>query len=870
MQLTYTQGLVKGQTDPIAGSKLFLQQAGQYVNIYATTIPLTAAVQHANKTYLIVEQLPVNRAWGPLPSNDVWLYWDINMATGVVTRGYTTRSPLYGTTVPPSAELDQHFYDLTNKVMKVYTGTGWVDKLRVFAASIQSNTLSLYNFASQVGLSGSYTGGYILYGMTGKAIKDDDGTFVNTSSSYMIKGGSFNYPLSLEYEPVYATAGSVLPALSLVKYIDVGIVGLASHMAEEWATCIAVESAVVGSAVTLVHYGIVRSDQFGFTAEQVGKNIWLGNSGDFTFERPADLTAQLVGYVIDLDAIFFAPRVDTQSSGPQGLRGIAGPTGPIGLQGTTGPTGAQGERGFAGVNGPTGAQGFPGPTGPQGLPGSIGAIGSTGPTGSTGPRGFQGNVGPTGPQGVQGIAGLNGVTGPRGGIGPTGPQGVQGVQGEIGLTGQVGPTGPRGNTGPTGSTGPQGIQGDTGLAGQVGPTGPRGNAGPTGPQGAQGDVGEIGPVGARGIQGEIGPTGPQGIQGTQGPTGPQGDVGLRGVQGIQGVAGPTGPTGPAGIEGPTGPQGEIGPTGTRGPAGQTGSQGLQGVQGNNGPTGPAGPQGIQGNAGPTGPTGPQGYTGPTGPAGFVGPTGPAGNGSTVPGPTGPQGTSGPTGPQGLVGPTGADSSVPGPTGATGPMGPQGIQGITGPTGPQGNAGPQGDAGPQGSQGIQGPTGPQGIQGIAGPTGADSTVPGPTGPQGLQGPQGIEGPVGPTGPQGNVGLQGIQGIPGFGNGSLEVITATASTISFDLVNKPAALQLVLDTTNVTDLSLVNAAYQVQTVILFIKQSLNAVDVTWPASFKFAALPPDMTVTPADTHLVLQLMTIDNGLSWYAFVLGNNIG
>ena len=506
MQLTFTQGLVKGQVDPIANSKLFLQKSGAFVNIYTTTVPLTAAAQHGTKTYLITEQLAVNKAWGPLPSSITsWLYWDINLATGNVTRGITNIQPLYGTSLPEVANPDQHFFDLTTKTMFVFDGTVWVENIRVFAGYVTSPgaQLVLFNFESQVGLTGDYKGGYILYGLTGKGIKDDDGTFVNTASNYMIKGGAFNYPLQFDYEPTYAIAAQPTPALSFLHFDEEGVVSLASHTAGKYATAFGLTPAVLGQELEVKFYGVIRSDQLTFKQTEINNTLWLDEAGAYTFERPAGLVAQLLGIVIDTNSFFLAPKLDMQLVGPMGVQGPTGPQGPA-----SGPTGPQGQ------------------FGPQGVAGVTGPQGDVGPTGPIGPQGHNGI------QGVQGQPGLRGVPG-ESITGPTGPVGAHGV------------TGPQGSNGPTGPQGTQGFPGPTGPQGFTGATGPAGFVGPTGPQGTPGQAG--GPTGPAGI------VGPMGATGDVGPTGPQGAIGLRGPTGPEGIAGVTGPTGSIGMAGPTGP-----------------------------------------------------------------------------------------------------------------------------------------------------------------------------------------------------------------------------------------------------------------------------------------------------------------------------
>jgi hypothetical protein len=51
-----------------------------------TTTPFMGVIAHKNKGYLIVEQMPINRAWGPIPAELTWLYIDINMTTGALIK----------------------------------------------------------------------------------------------------------------------------------------------------------------------------------------------------------------------------------------------------------------------------------------------------------------------------------------------------------------------------------------------------------------------------------------------------------------------------------------------------------------------------------------------------------------------------------------------------------------------------------------------------------------------------------------------------------------------------------------------------------------------------------------------------------------
>lgn len=674
MKLPFTQGILTGQTDPTYGNKLFLQLnsgVDTYVAIYVSPDPTIIAFADGNSNYVSEERFTNLRAWGPFRSvdEDIYLFWDINRATGLLSHGYTKIVPVYANVAPTDPIKDLHWFDLTAKSMKVWNGEGWTDVIRVFAGILSNGwKITPYDFKSQAPtLNVPCEGGFVLYATDGNGLKFSDGRFATSNSDISLHFGSYSQPLNLENISIHAIASESIPKYSMVRAVGENEIGLASGSDDRWAVGMVETDASFGEPVKIIRQGFIKNEQWKFQPPY-NKTLYLGDNGTFTVTRPNRSTVQIVGTIMFSDTIMLNPQFDSQ------IRGEIGPTGPTGVQGVAGPTGPQGEigpTGPVGVLGPTGpVSTVPGPTGPQGIQGVSGPTGPTGeigPTGNIGPTGPQGIAGPTGPQGIAGPTGPTGadstVPGPTGNIGPTGPQGIAGPTGPAGDQGEEGVRGP---TGPIGNTGPTGPQGFTGPIGITGPTGPAGITGPTGPTGAASTV--AGPTGPAGITGPTGadstvpgPTGPRGFEGPTGPTGPKGDSGFNG------------PTGPVGLIGPTGPQGNAGPTG---PIGLHGGDLFLGDYDSDGAghmVNPPVPTGVciaiddvtydiyrydyanaiwEWHGSIVGPTGPQGPTGPTGAA------------STI---------AGPTGPQGITGPTGADSTVPGPTGPTGPSTPRFMQ-----------------------------------------------------------------------------------------------------------------------------------------------------------------------------------------------------
>lgn len=97
-----------------------------------------------------------NSSWGPTPVGPftAYLYWDVNLATGALTRGFTHLVPAFGVTQPASPGKDQHWFDTNTNIMKVWDGAHWTPKGRVFAGSFAGggNVINEYALGSQVGI----------------------------------------------------------------------------------------------------------------------------------------------------------------------------------------------------------------------------------------------------------------------------------------------------------------------------------------------------------------------------------------------------------------------------------------------------------------------------------------------------------------------------------------------------------------------------------------------------------------------------------------------------------------------------------------------------------------------------------------------
>jgi hypothetical protein len=78
------------------------------------------------------------------------------------------------------------------------------------------------------------------------------------------------------------------------------------------------------------------------------------------------------------------------------------------------------------------------------------------------------------------------------------------------------------------------------------------------------------------------------------------------------------------------------------------------------------------------------------------------------------------------------------------------------------------------------------------------------------------------------------------------------------------------TNVTAFNIGSTANAMHSTMLFIRQAGNGnVAFAWPNNINFGGPAPDISTTAAGLLDVIQLITYNHGLTWYAFVLGRGM-
>jgi hypothetical protein len=220
--------------DKDTSKPLFLQknQNGN-INLDVLSEYIIISFAHGNANYLYEERIPVANAWAGFTqtTGKMWfLYWDINTATGEMTRGFTDMEPKFGVTPPSEPGVGQMWFDLNTNFNKVWNGRAWVVCIRVIAGVYVNGAIIQYPYSigSQVGLNTEVDAGYILFGMDQKGIKFRDGEFLTSQSEITLNFGRFTSPMTMEANSTWAVSTEPIPKYALVRISGENKIGLAS------------------------------------------------------------------------------------------------------------------------------------------------------------------------------------------------------------------------------------------------------------------------------------------------------------------------------------------------------------------------------------------------------------------------------------------------------------------------------------------------------------------------------------------------------------------------------------------------------------------------------------------------------------------
>lgn len=312
-RFNFRQGMARRQSDTIGNPTFLLpSNGGSYIDLIVSPDPTVFIIAHYDVDYMLVENATISKAWGPFSTGtDYWLYWDVDFTTGELTRGFTTREPVHQPSAPSSPGTDQHWFDTTNTVMKVWSGSSWVEKIRVFSTKYSNGAvLVVYPLGSQVAISNTATyAGHILYDPDGKPLqqfqRNRRGRFVTTETelhSQFSRIANFR----VESAIVQGEAQEHIPLHYVVAYYDYDKLVLARNgTPSRPAIGLALEEMYTNEIRSYITKGFVTNEaDWDWSAYPVGTPLFVGATGQLTPSVPQVGSVQQVAIVVNETTVF--------------------------------------------------------------------------------------------------------------------------------------------------------------------------------------------------------------------------------------------------------------------------------------------------------------------------------------------------------------------------------------------------------------------------------------------------------------------------------------------------------------------------------------------------------------------------------------
>ena len=322
MKLTFKQGIVKSQVDS-NNIPTFLQKnvSSDYISLYINTTSTLINFSHGDVDYLYEETSSVAQAWGPFNTptdNTYYLYWDIDLDTGIRSFGYTLTPLIVSSESPMILINDQHWFNLADKKMYVYQNLKWYETIRVFAGIYANGILEPYDildtsvvpavikyFGSQVGVNETANAGFILFDDNTLPIRRAQNSTFLTTESHFYTTKSFISSVNFDTTIFYARAIENIPAYSVVAYHKDNTFGIASYDDSQVksANGFVRNEIYSGEVSNIITSGYISNANWNFNVPSATP-VYVGINGKIQTTPPTIGFIQKVGTIVSSDTIF--------------------------------------------------------------------------------------------------------------------------------------------------------------------------------------------------------------------------------------------------------------------------------------------------------------------------------------------------------------------------------------------------------------------------------------------------------------------------------------------------------------------------------------------------------------------------------------
>lgn len=312
MRISFRHGIV-------LAPPTFLTLSNKQVNLFAQpNNPVILTVADKQTNYLITENISITNAWtGPFEAGqDYWLYWDIDVLTGAITRGYTTYAPIQSQDDPIQFHNDdQHWFNTLTNETKVWNNTSWIRKIRLFAAKLSQGTNIVSLSIGAPSLLGTQIGslnneqsltGSILYDtISGYGIRRANGTFLTTEDN-ISTGMSSSSIIKFSGIAIEAIAKTNLTAYSIVRFSQFNEIEAATDYLMDNSVYGIIHNDYTAKEVAQITVeGVIQNPDWDWSSVPVNTPLYVDINGALTTEIPP--TPIVVAVIIDAHSILLRP-----------------------------------------------------------------------------------------------------------------------------------------------------------------------------------------------------------------------------------------------------------------------------------------------------------------------------------------------------------------------------------------------------------------------------------------------------------------------------------------------------------------------------------------------------------------------------------
>lgn len=266
--------------------------------------PLAAIFAHGDTTYYVKITQAINGF--DLSDNTRWIYWDIDLLTANLSFGFTLIEPSVGKVFPSTPDIDKHFFNTVLNKMYIWSGTEWVERIRLFANKIENNKVISTAISSNINEFESFKCGEIIFDRNNKPIRrfNNDGTFKFITTETFNNSQHVNLS-NFVFEKIQhdATAEENLNKFTCVRWGTANKLVNASNTDYFPAFAMVERDYETDDIVKIITHGFVINKDWQWV-EPANTSLFVGTDGQITTTVPQNYSLQKIGYIVSPQKIY--------------------------------------------------------------------------------------------------------------------------------------------------------------------------------------------------------------------------------------------------------------------------------------------------------------------------------------------------------------------------------------------------------------------------------------------------------------------------------------------------------------------------------------------------------------------------------------